>query len=439
MTSLKQVVERTTAELEPASQVLRRGQPDDLANAASKTTGSKRNTTIGSGTLPDVSYEIITTRAGFDALEPEWNDLYERAGKNCTVFQSFNWHWHWCNHFLGGDAAAEDSDASGNKGSRSQLSIITIRRAGRLVMIWPLVMTRVAGLRQLAWIGAPVSQYGDVLAEGGADTNKLLHLSFQFIKQNGGADVIYLRKVRADALVAPLLEAEGLTVLEEKEAVSHDLAKDGDFETYSKRHKPRAQRNRRRQLRRMEEQGKVEFKFYPPGKEARDITKQALAMKRIWLAEKGQVSSAFAHKNFDDFFADVTMGASHSPGACVSVLTCGDKIAAVEIGLNGKTTRYMHIIVYNMEFERFAAGAQHMAGSIKHAFDSKLETFDLLAPNTRYKTDWADNLTKVRDYAIGTSAKGKAYIWAYLKNLRPKMKAAVAALPKSVKRILPGL
>ncbi len=59
--------------------------------------------------------------------------LFDRAGRGEQVFQSFNWNWHWCNHYL-------------REGRGPQLAIVTGRRAGRLVMLWPLVKERVAGL-----------------------------------------------------------------------------------------------------------------------------------------------------------------------------------------------------------------------------------------------------------------------------------------------------
>ena len=46
---------------------------------------------------------VITGRAEFDALEGQWNALFERSGRPYHVFQTFNWLWHWANHYLDGD------------------------------------------------------------------------------------------------------------------------------------------------------------------------------------------------------------------------------------------------------------------------------------------------------------------------------------------------
>jgi len=150
--------------------------------------------------LPAV-FEVVRERAGLDALEPEWNDLFHRAGRSTQLFQTFNWNWHWANHYLPATSGARDG---------TSLAIVTVRREGRLVMLWPLVLERLAGLKVLRWMGEPVSQYGDVLAEELPDGLRLMRQAWHFAVARLGADVVCLRKVRADAAVAPLLSELGM-------------------------------------------------------------------------------------------------------------------------------------------------------------------------------------------------------------------------------------
>ena len=66
------------------------------------TAHGERAEALPSSTPPVLAYDygLVTTRAGFDALESEWNDLFDRAGSGQQMFQTFNWLWHWANHFL---------------------------------------------------------------------------------------------------------------------------------------------------------------------------------------------------------------------------------------------------------------------------------------------------------------------------------------------------
>ena len=196
----------------------------------------------GITTLPQVAsaldFAVISTREGFDALEADWNDLFARAGRSAQLFQAFNWNWHWANHFIGDDPG------------RTRLAVVTARRDGRLVMVWPLVLERRAGLRVLAWMGEPVSQYGDVLAEDGPLQLQWLHDSWSFINTALRPDLARLNKTRADSVVAPLLVELGAMSTQQLEAPYLDLASAPTFEDYAERYPSKARKNRRRLARR---------------------------------------------------------------------------------------------------------------------------------------------------------------------------------------------
>ena len=136
--------------------------------------------------------DLVTTRDGFEALEKDWNALFDRAGRDIQLFQGFNWLWHWANHFL---------PKAGEAGP--QLAIVTAYLDGRLVMVWPLVSERLGPLTRLSWMGEPVSQYGDLLIDDVPDAQALLRAAWDFVTRRTGASVLKLRKVRDDAAIAP--------------------------------------------------------------------------------------------------------------------------------------------------------------------------------------------------------------------------------------------
>ena len=72
-------------------------------------------------------FALIADQTQFAALEPDWNDLFARAGRPHQLFQAYDWLRHWANHYLD---------------DRTTLSIVVGRQGGRLVMIWPLVAIR---------------------------------------------------------------------------------------------------------------------------------------------------------------------------------------------------------------------------------------------------------------------------------------------------------
>lgn len=370
-------------------------------------------------TVPSLTFDLVETRAAFDALEADWNALFERSGRGTQVFQTFPWCWHWCNHFLPG----------GNPGrATARLAVVTARKDGRLVMVWPLVVERRHAISTLSWLGDPVSQYGDIVVEDGFGSPDALQSAWRWLVARIRPDAVSLRKTRADAAVAPLLAALEVPVVATEEAPYLDLASAPDFAAYEQRYSSHARRNRRRLLRRLNENGAVAFDYHQGGGEARGLATVGVAMKRGWLKRRGEVSRALDDERFAAFFADVAEGSGRETGCIVSALRSGGELGAVQIAVAAKGAVAMHVIVTGAKFERFGAGLLHLEATIAKAFEQGQQRFDLLAPRHDYKMDWADGVVEVRDHALALSLKGRAWCSGVL-GLKPALKRAFAKLP----------
>jgi CelD/BcsL family acetyltransferase involved in cellulose biosynthesis len=374
----------------------------------------------------ECALELVTSRAEFDALETEWNALFERAGRGAQMFQTFGWLWHWCNHYLG---APEDPHGA-------RLAIVTGRREGRLAMVWPLVRERRGGVLKVSWMGEPVSQYGDVLVEDGAHAGTLLRAGWHFVATRLDADIIQLRKVRADSALAPVLAEAGASQTGKLGAPSLDLASAPTFADYEQRYSSGARRNRRRQRRRLAERGALMLEVQTGGPEAQRLAAVALRLKRAWLEERALFSPAFADTRIERFFADVAGAATHAAGCSVLALKCADVPAALEIGIRCKDRSAIHVIAYDRRFEKMAAGALLLEDSIRRAREAGVRTYDLLAPADPYKLEWADQVTEVCDWTVPLTLAGRLYSRVYLTLLRGNAKRVIAALPAPVRRLV---
>jgi CelD/BcsL family acetyltransferase involved in cellulose biosynthesis len=363
---------------------------------------------------------VVDTLAGFHALENDWNDLATRVGSSTHVFQGFNWSWHWAEHFL---TAAR------------RLSIVTGRQSGRLVMLWPLVADRTNGLTELAWMGEPVSQYGDVLVDQGPERLAMLRQAWTYIESALKPDLVRLHKTRADSSIAPLLTEIGATVTQKLEAPFLDLASAATFAAYEERYSVKARKNRRRLSRRLEEQGAVSVQSWSAGPEASIITQRAIAMKRVWLAEKGLMSPALSDARTLAFFQAVALDASRPVDIRVSTLTCANELAAVEIAFKCEDRLAIHIMAYDTAYEKAAAGVLLLERLIETSLESGIATYDLMAPGDGYKKEWADGAVGVSDYAIPLSTVGKVYALGWLGFARPRLKAVLTKTGAVVARL----
>lgn len=365
--------------------------------------------------LHQVDLQLVTTRAGFDALEDEWNALFERAGRGEQMFQTFNWLWHWANHYLA---------------ETDMLAIVTLKRDSQLVGVLPLAVERIAGFKQLVFMGAPVSQYGDALIERVPEASRHLEQALQFAIAKTGADVVRFAKVRDDAAIAPVLARLRADVTASEEAPFADLATAGTHAAYEQRFSTKTKKNRRRLERRLADHGTVAIDFGMQGRAAADAARTAMVLKRAWLKTRGQISRAFADRRTDQFFADVCAGTQRPTGAEVSQLTAGGQIANSAITITVKGRQSLHILAYGLKFEKCAAGVLHVEKLVERAFASGVTTLDFLAPRHDYKLEWCDGAIRVADYALPVTWAGKAYTRVYLGYIREGVKTALKSVPR---------
>src|SRR5262245_51158431 len=118
---------------------------------------------------------IVTERAALAELADDWQALFDRAGKAHHLFQAHSFVDLWARTFVG-------IEGQENRAGSCKLAIITARRGGRLVLVWPLVERRQLSLRVLSWLGEPVAQYGDILIDPSEPARPLLRAAYDHVR-----------------------------------------------------------------------------------------------------------------------------------------------------------------------------------------------------------------------------------------------------------------
>jgi CelD/BcsL family acetyltransferase involved in cellulose biosynthesis len=370
-----------------------------------------------------LTFALATDRRSFDALEAEWNDLFERAANDTQLFQAFDWNRLWCDRYL-------------NDGDGSSLAIVTARSAGRLVMIFPLALDTSFGVRQLVWMGAPLSQYGDVLIDPEIEAAPSLRAAWRYVAEQLKPDLVWLRKVRDDAVVAPLMSEIGATASQRLDAPYIDLSGASDFEAHLQRRSSRYRKRQRAAERRLASLGPVNYEHHSEGAPAREHAAAAIALKRAQLAADGVLSPAVADPRMDAFFADIAEAAGSAPSLHVVSLTSNRDLAAVDIFLGCKGRAALHVVAHDLDYEKASVGSLLLQHTIGEAFNAGYRTFDFLAPADDYKMRWADGVVGVTDWVLAPSRKGRAFARLYLGLARPAIRIAFGILPLTARRFI---
>ncbi len=370
-----------------------------------------------------LTFALVTDRHGFDALEAEWNDLFERTANGAQLFQAFDWNRRWCDHYL-------------DHRTGLSLAIVTARSAGRLVMVFPLALERSFGLHQLVWMGAPLSQYGDVLIDPEIEAAPSLRAAWRFIIDQLKPDLVWLRKVRDDAAGAPLMREIGATATQRLEAPYIDLSGADTFETHLQRRSSRYRKRQRAAERRLASLGPANYEHHAEGPPAREQAAAAIALKRAQLAADGVLSPAVADPRMGAFFADAADTAGAVPNMHVVSLTSNRDLAAVDIFLGCKDRAALHVVTHDLDYEKASVGSLLLQHAIAEAFNAGYRTFDFLAPADDYKMRWADGVVGVTDWVLPRSRKGRAFARLYLGLARPTIRAAFGVLPLTARRFI---
>lgn len=363
-------------------------------------------------------FAIVSTLDDFDALKEDWTKLYENHGKDTQLFQTYNWNWHWLHQF---------------KDNRPDIQILTGYIDDELVLVIPLILTRPLGIKILQWMGAPVSQYGDILIKNDANNLKWLQKAFTHLNNTIKPDLYYLRKTRFDAPITPMLESYGASVIEEMAAPYIELHGAENFNEFNKRYSQRSRKSKRRHRRKLEEQGEVQFNIFKESKEATRASLLAINLKRQWLKKLDIFSPAFQGHTIERFFESAASSETHPVNIRASELCVDDRPAAIEIGIVAKNRYGAHLGAYNEAFIQHSPGSLQMQDTIAALIDEGIVTIDLFAPGDSYKFEWTDQSTPVFDFAYPLTIKGNIYQYLYLQLLRPGLKRASPYVKKAQK------
>ena len=373
-----------------------------------------------------IVFDLVRDIRSLCVLEHEWQSLFQRASKSHNVFQAFSWVKIWAQHY----AMPSSTDGRGEV----TLFVLTGRVNGRLVLVWPLAKTKSFGMCELVWAGAPASQYGDILMDADASAGLWLSEAVEHLGRHSGAGFMALGKVRDDSTLARHLPGLGAIVTQKLAAPFVNLREVKDLKSYLTRFSSRTRKNRRRQRRRLSDIAPVTFTYLKGGEETQTAVSTAIALKKDWLQSRGQISPTLQDKRFEAFFVDAASSGHVDIAPRVSVLSCGDEPAAIEVSFVHKGHLHAHLATFDAKYYRDAPGALQQEDTLAACFSEGLSQYDLLAPADAYKMEWSDNSVGVRDYVIAFTTPALVLARGYHQILRPSLKRLYNAIPSEFRR-----
>lgn len=354
---------------------------------------------------------------GLARLEPVWRRLSESARDQC-VFQTYGF----------ARSAARYHEERGER-----VIVAVAEWEGRPACILPVVVRRRGGVRVGSFLGDPIAQYGDALMAAGAPV-RTAELALKRLANCGAVDVFEFRRVRDDAALGPALRSFALEVGLAVEAPHADLACETGAETFLLRIAGAKQkRERARSRRRLAERGELRFEALR-GPDAIDALRHAFALKRGWLVAQGEASAVLDDPRALAALERLAVDPQDGASLVVGRLTVGGVPAAFEVGLVKGRRFHAYLGAVAEPFAAASPGKTVMEETLAWCLGEGVDLYDLLPPADAYKRRWSNGSTKVRVYVAPVTRVGKLYAGVWLGALRPRLRAALAAMPASLRR-----
>ena len=360
---------------------------------------------------------VVSSPEELTALKQQWLALEAGCNSPSGFFQSFAWIDSWSQVYVTAESPFE-------------LCILTGYVNAELVFAWPLMKARQGPLTVMRWLTEPFGQYGDVLVLPDQNIAAWMAKGLKTIGRMRGIDCIRLRHVREDALCAPFLKREFQDAIAYDQAPYLDLTQFADEAAYDARYTS-VQRKRRKKIRKaLEQRGELDFHQIPAGSMGDKLIDDAIAEKNKWLDERGRQNRFLKCPGHAKFIKQLSRHRLDGFQTILTELTTGSEAVSWEIGFNYRGTHYGFITSHLNALTDLSPSRLHMDLSQRLSLKQGMQRFDLMVPNDAHKESWSSHKTATNDYYKPLSIRGRAYGLAYLRLLRPRVRAAYYKAPQ---------
>jgi len=316
--------------------------------------------------MPDpsaLSHSIVRDAKAFDALEPEWSDLFRRAAVR-TSFLRYSWlQLCW----------ARQRDIPDTR-----LFTVVVRESERPVLIAPFVLrpSRIL-FHRLAFLDSLTPQYNDVLVEDSVHAPRYVDYLWTTLRSMRRIRRFVSLWVRADSLLVPHLAAARQTSKASHKAAFVDLAKFGDWDVYLHALSQRLRQDHGRQVRNLERLGAVELRLANATTCRADMA-WLFSQKRQWLDLKNKTARWLAAPGTEELFTAAALEGMGSGRTWLMTISVGGTTIAADLGFREDSTLYVSKLAYDPAWHTHSPARTLLLLTIKRAFQEGLQKCDLM-------------------------------------------------------------
>jgi len=330
-----------------------------------------------------VVVDVVTSVAGFDALEHEWNQLLEQS--EARIYQTYEWQRVWWRHF-------------GEGRSSMSLHLVLVRERGELIGLAPLCVETVPAVwpltyRLMTFTGRGPSDYLDIIACRGREATVASLVASHLASSAEPFDVLLLDDIRetspSGAVLFEALRSRSVPGSRFVSEVCPRLAMGDSFEAtadrFSRSKRVRLLKNRKA----LSEESGVHFEEIT---EASEVAGAMDEFIRIHQARWNNVGhqGVFADPVADRFHREVVHALFARGWLLLAFLRVGGERRAGDYGLifRDEFMTYLGGARGDEQFLRQSPGKVLLMEIMARTIPRGVRVFDFMRGNERYKYEF---------------------------------------------------
>ena len=339
----------------------------------------KRDPSLESVEGSPLSHSIIRDEASFEALQSEWQDLFQRA-KVRTPFLRYSWLslcWKRQRNFL-----------------ERSLFVVTVRKNDRLVLIAPFLLQPRGWSWRLSFLDSLTGQYNDVLVEDSVEAPDYVDHLWGILAGKNGIECFVSGRVREDSpLFKYLAKARGASKATSHQAPKIDLMKFKSWEDYRDSLPAEIRQSHRMKLQDLERRGAVEFRLSNVKTCEHDMT-WFFAQKRRWDETKGTTSSWLRAPETEELLTAVARGGIDPGRTWLTVLSVGGETIAASLSFREGSNLYIWKSTYDPAWRNYSPARTLKLLTIERAFQEGIEKYEMMPLRQSLKDALATGATR---------------------------------------------
>ena len=357
---------------------------------------------------PTINFSIADNPTKLAGLKQDWQRLFEEYNNN-NYFLNFDWNWFSWKYI------AEPRGDS--------LRVIVGYSQKRVVLVWPLVLSTLPGVRILRWLGSQVGDFQDVLVEHSECSGRWLELAWEFV-QESPADLVFLHGVRPGSNIETI---KAINVDQGELQISPyiDWQQWSNWNQYCAGWKSKFRKDSERQRRRIKAHGKVHLIIARHKEDVPVMIDWIIRAKEHWLKKGGQQDYPWKHHpQYQEFLNKAALDALEKNQLFLGVLKCENKIIAGAMGFQAQGHFRFWKYAYDMNWGQYSPGNLIFIETLRWSFERGHKIFDMMPSAYSYKYNYTHTDLKQYNCFIPLTYTGRLYIAIHRSRYFPSFRSA---------------